>query len=687
MDGLLDSILDDLVERVCRYRFEDHVITYCNASWAEPFGRRPEELVGLPLDTLLQGDELDGLRRQLVVLEQSAVLASQETLRVVDGVDRWEQWIDRLLVRDDGTREVLAVGRDVTERIVAEAKLRDAIRALEASEARTRAVLDLLPVPVLARRLDDVIVYANDQAATFYGYDGAAALVGRSLYELIHPDDHAVLAEFVQSGGTNPPEVRHLTSDGHARVVEAKVVVTELDGTPTRLAVLRDITAERDAFDALAASERRLNTVFDAVHDGILAMDADGVVVTANRSAADMLATSDVELIIGARVEHILAARPEDDADGCLSARIRDDVLREGEEIEDQVIGLEVDGSTRWYSFSVIPVLEFGDQQPRGAVASFRDITAEHELQEALSASEARFRTLAETAPIGIATLNRDGISDYCNATQTELMGLPPGVPGAGAWTEAIHPDDWAAASEAWFSIIAGSLHERCELRYLNPSGAVRYLRTQIVPLPDGGFLITNVDLTEHHALEQRLAHDATHDTLTGLANRALFLDRLETAVRVAQRDGIWPALLFCDLDRFKAVNDDHGHDAGDELLREVAARLCRSVRSADTVARLGGDEFVVLCHGVHAQREADAVAQRILGALHRPFQLAIGVEVEIGVSIGIADGNADLSATALLRLADLAVYQAKHAGRGVARRFVPSEERGPAAEEVPPST
>jgi diguanylate cyclase (GGDEF)-like protein/PAS domain S-box-containing protein len=787
----LDSVVDDLVDRVCRYRVEDLVITYCNPAWAVAFGQVPADLIGRSLATLLVGEELAGLHRQLRVLEATAEVATQEIHRVVDGLDRWEQWVDRLLVREDGTREVLAVARDVTDRVVAEVRLReaedslratldgltsgilvidvddgriiyanavygtlvapgqelvgadalstvrpenvDAVRArheaaargepvpplvlgvpgpggvtcrvefterrmrfggrdallviardvtawLEAQErtaaegARTLALLDQLPAPVVARRGDDTIAYANVAAARSYGYEHAAELIGQSMYDLVHPDDRARVIAAVQAGQsaqTAPFEVRQLRRDGSDRLVEFRTVSVELDGTPTRLAVLRDITAERDAFDALAASERRLSTMFDAVHESMITIDGDGLISSVNRAAAENLGT-EPEILIGVHHRDVFASyAAANPAMAELLERIEAGVLRDGATIEDEAIRLDVADQHRWFRYSVVPVVEFGAEGAQGAVATFRDVTAEHDLQAALSASEALFRALADSAPIGIATLDVDGRPEYCNRTQTDLMGLPPGVPDVGGWRAAIHPDDHAIVDAAWLRAQQGSPREHVELRYVTPDGETRYVRAHLVPLPNrDGFLSTSVDLTERYALEQRLAHDATHDSLTGLPNRVLLLDRLDTALRAAERDGIWPALLFCDLDRFKAVNDEHGHAAGDELLCQVAERLTRCVRHADTVARLGGDEFVVLCHGARSTDEIDLVAGRIIDALEEPFELVEGVTVRIGVSIGITDDHAGESATAILRRADLAVYEAKRSGRGVAWRF-----------------
>lgn len=197
--------------------------------------------------------------------------------------------------------------------------------------------------------------------------------------------------------------------------------------------------------------------------------------------------------------------------------------------------------------------------------------------------------------------------------------------------------------------------------------GLIYWLRTiplQIRDQPAGQILILT-DITQRKRAEEQLAHDALHDRLTGLPNRALLIDRLSQAIKRAQREqGFKYALLFLDLDRFKRINDSLGHQAGDQLLIQVADRLSRSIRAVDTVARLGGDEFIVLLEDIDGVRAATEIALRIQESLSSPISLS-GQEIRISASIGIALGAQRYHRPDdLLRDADIAMYQAKQNGK-----------------------
>ena len=202
------------------------------------------------------------------------------------------------------------------------------------------------------------------------------------------------------------------------------------------------------------------------------------------------------------------------------------------------------------------------------------------------------------------------------------------------------------------------------------PNGELRYLQVNLLPhIGEQGKVLgvfdVTTDITEHKLAEERIQRIAHHDSLTGLPNRLLFNDRLEQAISLARRRKRQFALLYLDLDKFKPVNDTLGHTAGDQLLKDVAGRIRQQVRESDTLARVGGDEFIIILLDIARREEAETVARKIIAALAVPFQIGSPkVSVSIGASIGIAHYPVDaLSADALVKAADAAMYRAKETG------------------------
>ncbi len=247
---------------------------------------------------------------------------------------------------------------------------------------------------------------------------------------------------------------------------------------------------------------------------------------------------------------------------------------------------------------------------------------------------------------------------------------------GAALSSLAFHPDGRPVTPAEWplARAVRGEQVLGEELRVAGADEGTAWVRISAGPVRDrDGRIVAGVavaeDVTERKRLEARLEHQAFHDPLTQLANRALFRDRVAQALAAAQRGGTRPTVLFLDLDDFKAVNDALGHAEGDRLLTQVAGRLLNATRGCDTVARLGGDEFAVLLASTSHGDEAVVVAKRIIESLGRPFALGER-EVCVGASVGIAASDPADGTDEVLRNADLAMYRAKSRGKGTHEVF-----------------
>ncbi|MFN8574858.1 MAG: EAL domain-containing protein [Gemmatimonadaceae bacterium] len=296
---------------------------------------------------------------------------------------------------------------------------------------------------------------------------------------------------------------------------------------------------------------------------------------------------------------------------------------------------------------------------------------------DSMRSSEARFRTVFERSAVGIAMLDERGrILEANGAFQrflghhtSELLGRPAHAFAMAEEVDAARELEENVASATGESAAA-------ELRYVRSDGRTAWgsvTLSRADASPSVRMIAMVQDVTERKALEAELVHQAFHDPLTGLANRALFRDRVEHALQRGVRAHEEIAVMFLDLDNFKQVNDTLGHGAGDRLLAAVAGRLLNATRGCDTVARLGGDEFAVLLENVRTDADATIVAERIKASLRNPIEFDSGRTVTVTASIGIARACADEGSDELLRNADVAMYGAKSQARGDYVMFDPS--------------
>lgn len=295
--------------------------------------------------------------------------------------------------------------------------------------------------------------------------------------------------------------------------------------------------------------------------------------------------------------------------------------------------------------------------------------TTERLLLVDLQRSEERFRSLVQNASDGVIVLGEDGLVRYASPALARILGRDPKAALDRAFIVDVHPEDRGTLEGRLADVTSTAGAEaQVEFRIRHADGTWRTIEGLAKNLLDdpavSGVVINYRDITERKALEEELRRQAFHDVLTGLANRSLFRDRLGHALARAARGGRTTAVLYLDLDDFKAVNDRFGHVEGDRLLVAVAERLRTSTRASDTVARLGGDEFAVIVEETDSSA-AGRAAGRLLEALEPAFGVG-GTEVEVRASIGIAvQTRAREDGDELLRRADIAMYAAKAGGGG----------------------
>ena len=304
------------------------------------------------------------------------------------------------------------------------------------------------------------------------------------------------------------------------------------------------------------------------------------------------------------------------------------------------------------------------------AIRAASELESRQVLQE-LRESEQRYRTLANSGQALVWTSGTDKLCHYFNKGWLDFTGQSLEQELGNGWSEGVHPDDLQHCLEVYNKAFEMQQNFSMEYRLHRHDGEYRWLLDEGTPRYDSngnfiGYIGHCLDITERKAAEEKIQQLAFFDPLTGLPNRRKLLDRLHYSLAINHRANTKFAVFMMDLDKFKAVNDKLGHAAGDELLKQVAARIINCLRDSDMVARLGGDEFVLVLENLKIPEAAEIIALKVIAELTVPFQLSDNDTVQIGASIGISlypqNGNTPES---LMDNADSALYQAKDNGRG----------------------
>ena len=529
---------------------------------------------------------------------------------------------------------------------------------------------------------DNPAVYANPAVERVTGY-AVEEVLGQNPRFLQGPytDQEEVeeLRRAVAEGREFFGVLRNRRKDGADFHNEMYVApVRDESGKTTHfVGIQNDVTDRVRAEAALKESEERFRAAFENAPIGVTLVGLDNRYLKVNRAFSEMLGYREKDLLgkTSAEITH------PDDVEKSR-AYMRRVVEGQGQDLQKRY--LHADGHEVWVLLNVALVRD-GEGDPSHYVCQHRDVTERKGFVDALRRSEGNLAAAQRIAHVG--SWEYDAVEDeaYWSDETYRILGFEPQsfVPTSARFLKSVHPDDREGVRRTIGKALeAGDAHDEMGYRVVRPDGSVRAVSARYEATRDeeGGRAIglagTIHDVTERRALEEELAHRAFHDPLTDLPNRTLLMDRLGHALARKERAKGEVAVMFMDLDNFKHVNDSLGHEAGDDLLVEVAARIRGSVRPEDTVARLGGDEFAVLLEDVGGEDGAVEVAERIARELSPPIRLG-GREVFVTPSIGVALGGPDKTRSdGLLREADAAMYRAKARGKNRHAVFRP-EMRG----------
>ena len=505
----------------------------------------------------------------------------------------------------------------------------------------------------------------------------AEELLGTSIFDRTNPEDHAAMSAATRAARVSGAPGGRVTNRWRAKDGSWHWIDWSLRTSVEERMVYasgRDVTQELLAERALANSESRYRAL---VHG----LPGTAVFLVGENLRLEFAAGQELHAgaitpaqLIG---EHVGAILPQPGAgllvDACAAALA-------GEERGFDIVSAE-HGHALWLRTS--PLRGDDPREIVGAMLIAQDIRERVEREREIGEAQERFRRAFEDAPIGMAVADLDGCFLEVNQALCAITGYTAEELTGTTFSSITHPDDLPADYSVMRALIDGEVTSQVDdKRYLRPDGTIVWVARSVTLVRDADgaplhFLDQIQDITERRRFEHELRHLADHDALTGLLNRRRFEQELDRHVAEVARYGPRGALLVLDLDHFKYVNDALGHHAGDELILSVAALLQDRLRDTDTIARLGGDEFAVLLPNADPH-EAEHVASELVRAVREEATVVAGDRRRrVTTSVGIAPfGRSDLSGEELLIEADLAMYEAKEAGRDRFSIVSPDGER-----------
>ncbi|KAB8042870.1 PAS domain S-box protein [Janthinobacterium aquaticum] len=638
---------------------QDFILADINESAADMLGKPRAELLGqrlLQVLPLMRGERF--FERFVQVMQSGQPQEEEFELKLASGATRWLR--HQVVPIIDG---VALTSRDISARKRDELAVRDKGSFLQ-------SLVEHLPVLVYVKsarpeNFGQMVVW-NTAAELVTGYlavdvlgktDSVAFPPDFGLHDI--EDDRAVLAE---RGVIDHVEKPLRLADGTTRYlhVVSVPVFDERQQVEYILCIGEDISQRRQQELALRQHQAELAAVTDSSPLGLVRLDRERRCTYVNRT---------FEAITGLPRAAALGA-------GWTGALHRDDypqmhgaldrLKREQSAFQATLRWVHRDGKLVWVSLKLAPILV--DGRVDGWVGSLDDITTLRLSEVALLESEARLRTIADTLPAMVAYIDADQVYRFLNVAYERELGMPAAQVLGRRIPDTVSAERYRMLVPYILRALAGetlSFEEedikddiaRCmEVIYIPQIGEDQL---QVV-----GFHVMRQDITVQKREKQRLLALAQVDTLTGLTNRAGFLQKLSDCMQESRRQGHLMAAMYMDIDRFKPVNDTYGHAMGDALLRAFAQRLTHTMRATDIIARLGGDEFTIILSHLHRPDDATVLAAQIVSTMQQPFDLD-GTVVSISASIGLAFYcGADITPAALLQQADVLLYQAKQDGR-----------------------
>lgn len=557
------------------------------------------------------------------------------------------------IIIDETVIGVYAVTKEITEQKRMESLLRE-------SEQRYKSLFANHPHGIFTFDRSGNLDSVNAGAVNITGYS-AKELLAASFVTILLPDEIEKVRDHfrktIHDQQTQRYEIAFHHRNGQLIDLQAINIPIIVDGQLVGIhGIVTDVTERNRAQKALTEAKEELEVFWENSTDPIFFIDTKGDILRVNPAFEETFEFTEEEMVTGKGSiipQHMIA-----DQFAIVERIVNGETVNSHDTIR-----MTKSGKPLNIISSYSPVRN-ASKKVVGATIIYKNVTELKKAERELQKSQEKYKVITESTFDIITLINLSGLIEYVSPANEKILGYPDHVYVGSPFTTNVHPEDAFDLMESVTSLIDGGEPATVEIRFLHRDGHYIWMEVSPTPVIENGevkqlFTIAR-DITERRRLQDKIAKMAFYDHLSGIPNRRTFDDKLHKAILQADSSGKKMGILMLDGRKFKQINDQFGHDAGDAVIKEMALRLQACVRPIDTAARLGGDEMAVVLSEITSSKEAEDIAERILQSYEKPL-IFNGFHIKIGAGIGIAIYPDHASTEKqLIKCADMALYEAK---------------------------
>ena len=648
----LNSLVENNGNAVFEFDQQKKIISI-NKMVAEVTGFSEKELLGQSIVSLIVENDLKDTVAHFEQALKGSTVEFETTIYTKNKQKVLFQVNMVPIINEEAVIGIYAIAKEITEQKKTERLLRE-------NEQRYKSLFDNHPHGIFTFDRTGTLTSINDGAEKITGYS-LKELLANSFLSIVMPEETEKVRDHFYQTIHKKQAVRYemVSHKKNGGIIDLQVINIPIimDGELVGIhGIVADITEKNCAQKALTEAKEELEVFWENSTDPIFFIDTKGDILKVNPAFEETFEFTEDEMKTGKGT--IIPQHMTSDQDNIVER------ILSGETVKfHDTLRINKSGEPLNIISSYSPVRN-SDKKVIGATIVYKNVTELKKAEKELQKSQEKYRLITESTFDIITWIDLSGQIEYVSPASEKILGYPDQAYIGNTFTTNIHPKDAFALRENVAALIGGGEPTAIEVRYLHQDGHYIWMEVSPTPVLANGelkqFFTIARDITERRKLQDKVAKMAFYDHLSGIPNRRTFDDKLKKAIHQANNTGKKAAILMLDGRKFKQINDQFGHDAGDAVIKEMAVRLQACIRSSDTVARLGGDEMGIILSGLDSVKMAEDTAMRILKSFETPLNYN-GFKIRISASIGISLYPDDAAnEKQLVKYADMALYEAK---------------------------